>query len=96
MPTETIGVMFPIVFAGTPAFDKSLTDEKGRAAMIFFAVAGPTPGSDSSWDWEAALRSIFAPPADACFAEEWPLLAVEADEVSVVKLELRRFLLFLP
>src|SRR2546430_825770 len=66
LPTVTIGVIFVIVAADTPAFDKSLTAEYGRPAMIFFAVAGPTPFSDSNWDWVAVLRSIG--PAGAVLA----------------------------
>src|SRR5262249_57356370 len=46
-PTVTSGVIFSIVFFGTPALARSATDVYGRPAMIFFAVAGPTPGSAS-------------------------------------------------
>src|ERR1700759_1518378 len=42
-PTVTIGVMVAMVFAGTPARERSCTEEYGRPAMIFFAVAAPTP-----------------------------------------------------
>jgi hypothetical protein len=62
-PTDTSGVIFSIVLAGTPAFERSATDPYGRPAMIFFAVAGPTPGRSSSSFSLAALRSTLA--ADA-------------------------------
>lgn len=65
-PTVTCELIFEIVAALTPAFDKSLTALYGRPAMIFFAVAGPTPFKDSSCDWVALLRSIG--PAGAVFA----------------------------
>src|ERR1700737_2468349 len=62
-PTATSGVIFWIVLAGTPAFERSVTDPYGRPAMIFFAVAGPTPGRSSSSFSVATLRSTLA--ADA-------------------------------
>src|SRR5262249_59144979 len=55
-PTVTIGVIFSIVFFGTPAFVRSATDANGRPAMIFFAVAGPTPGRASRSACDAVLR----------------------------------------
>src|SRR5437762_2441852 len=42
-PTVTRGVIFAMVLAGTPAFERSATDAYGRPATIFFAVAAPTP-----------------------------------------------------
>src|SRR5262245_65066876 len=51
-----MGVIFAIVFFGTPALDKSATDAYGRPAMIFLAVAGPTPGNASRSDSDAVLR----------------------------------------
>src|SRR5262245_31576166 len=60
-PIETRGVILSMVFAGTPALARSPTDEYGRPAMIFFAVAAPTPGSFSSSACVAALRSTLAP-----------------------------------
>src|SRR5262245_44238413 len=63
-PTVTMGAILSTVFAGTPAFERSLTEEYGRPAMIFFAVAGPMPGSASRSAWEAVLRSTFAAGAD--------------------------------
>src|SRR4029077_13794194 len=55
-PTVTIELIFSIVFFGTPAFARSATDVYGRPAMIFFAVAGPTPGRATRSDSEAVLR----------------------------------------
>jgi len=46
--TVTSGEIFAMIPAETPAFDKSSTDEYGRPAIIFFAVAGPTPGKLSN------------------------------------------------
>src|ERR1700730_13065020 len=59
-PTATSGGIFWIVFAGQPAFERSATDPYGRPAMIFFAVAGPTPGRSSSSFSVATLRSTLA------------------------------------
>jgi hypothetical protein len=55
--TVTIGVIFCIVALFTPALDRSETEEYGRPAIIFFAVAGPTPGKVSSCFSEALFRS---------------------------------------
>src|SRR3954470_2885507 len=44
-PTVTSGVSFSMVAFGTPAFARSAVEAYGRPAMIFFAVAAPTPGS---------------------------------------------------
>jgi len=47
---------------------KSSTLLKGRAAMIFLAVAGPTPGRASKAFWSAVFRSTGAPvPGSAAF-----------------------------
>src|SRR5271163_467685 len=77
LPMLTSGVILPIVAAETPAFDKSLTEEYGRPAMIFFAVASPTPGRLFSWAALALFRSTCAPPAAAalCFDTTAALLA---------------------
>jgi hypothetical protein len=56
LPTVTTGVILFIVAAETPAFDKSLTKEYGRPAIIFFAVASPTPGRSFSWAALALLQ----------------------------------------
>mgnify|MGYP004704134187 CR=1 FL=1 len=52
-----------MVLEETPAFDKSLTEEYGRSAMIFFAVAEPTFGKLSKSFSLAVFRSTcaFAP-----------------------------------
>jgi hypothetical protein len=55
--TVTIGVIFCMVALFTPALDRSDTDEYGRPAIIFLAVAGPTPGSVSSCFSDAVFRS---------------------------------------
>src|SRR5277367_2868524 len=75
--TVTDGVIFLIVAAETPAFDKSLTEEYGRPAMIFFAVASPTPGRLFSCSALALFRSTGEPPAAAalCFGATAALLA---------------------
>jgi len=49
-----------MVAAETPAFDKSSTEEYGRPPMIFFAVAGPTPGKLSRSFSLDVFRSTFA------------------------------------
>lgn len=58
--TVTDGVIFLMVAAETPAFDRSLTEEYGRPAMIFLAVASPTPGNASSCAALALFRSTGA------------------------------------
>src|SRR5215471_11558628 len=63
--TVTMPPILSIVDLFTPARDRSDTDEYGRPAMIFFAVAGPTPGRSSSSFCEAVFRSTFAPIAAA-------------------------------
>jgi hypothetical protein len=60
-PIVTSGVILLIVAAETPALDKSLTEEIGRAEMIFFAVASPTPGNSFNSAALAVLRSTFTP-----------------------------------
>jgi hypothetical protein len=79
-PNVTSGVIFVIVEAETPAFDRSAAEEYGRPEMIFFAVAVPTPGKVSRSFSLALFKSIFAselfawPPAPslgcACAANE--------------------------
>jgi len=59
-PTVTKGVIFLIVEAETPAFDRSSTEEYGRPAIIFFAVAAPTPGRVSNSFSLAVFRSTCA------------------------------------
>src|SRR5262249_14757587 len=74
-PTVTIDVILSIVFLGTPAFARSATDEYGLPAMIFFAVAGPTPGSASRSACDAVLRFTGVVGAFACAllaAAAWP------------------------
>ena len=63
LPTVTSGVILLIVAVETPAFDKSLTDEYGRPAMIFLAVASPTPGRSLRSAALALFRSTGAPEA---------------------------------
>ena len=63
LPKVANGVIFLIVAAETPAFDKSLADEYGRPAIIFLAVAAPTPGRFSRSFSLALFRSTFAPVA---------------------------------
>jgi hypothetical protein len=65
-PTETSGVIFLIVAAETPAFDKSSAEEYGRPAIIFLAVAVPTPGKLSNSFSLALFRSTFVLVAPAC------------------------------
>jgi len=60
LPNVVKGVIFLIVAAETPAFDKSLAEEYGRPAMIFLAVAAPTPGRSSRSFSLALFRSTFA------------------------------------
>lgn len=67
--TVTSEEILSIVLAGTPAFERSATEEYGRPSMIFFAVAVPTPGNASRSAWEAVLRSTFLALA-ACATEE--------------------------
>ena len=64
-PTVTIELIFSMVFFGTPALARSATDVYGRPAMIFFAVAGPTPGSATRSDSDAVLRLTTAAGAFA-------------------------------
>jgi len=59
-PKVTSGVIFLMVAADTPAFDKSLVEEYGRPAIIFLAVASPTPGSVSRSFALALFKSTFA------------------------------------
>jgi hypothetical protein len=73
--TVTIDEILLIVRAGTRAFDKSSTDEYGRPAIIFFAVAGPTPGRSTSSFSLAVFKSTFAPEA----ALDEALLACRAE-----------------
>ena len=68
--TVTRGEIFWIVEAETPAFERSATDEYGRPAMIFFAVAAPTPGRSSSSFWVAPFKSTRPPAADVPDAAE--------------------------
>lgn len=63
LPNVVKGVIFLIVAADTPAFDKSLAEEYGRPAMIFLAVAAPTPGRSSRSFSLALFTSTFAPLA---------------------------------
>src|SRR5690242_8031767 len=56
-PTVTMPAIACVVRADTPARPRSATDEYGRPAMIFFAVAAPIPGSASNCACVALLRS---------------------------------------
>jgi hypothetical protein len=76
--TVASGAIFEMTPAARPAFDKSLTDEYGRAAMIFFAVAGPTPGKLSNSFSLAVFKSTLA-----LVAAEFVVLADESFEVLV-------------
>jgi hypothetical protein len=78
LPTVTSGVIFLMVAAETPAFDKSLAEEYGRPETIFFAVAAPTPGNVSKSFSLAVFRSTGAVGSlDAAgFADAAGLLAV--------------------
>jgi len=83
--TVTRGVIFFNVTAAMPAFDRSATDEYGRPAMIFLAVAAPTPGSASRSFSLAVFKSTFAADEAALLANElddffwdWAACAVEA------------------
>lgn len=79
LPTVTRGVIFPIVAAETPAFDKSLTEEYGRPEMIFFAVASPTPGNSFSSAALAVFRSTFAPASLEAIGFAWVADLLAAD-----------------
>src|SRR5512136_116997 len=56
-PTVTKGFKASICLVERPDFERSSTDLYGRPAVIFFAVAGPTPLSASSSFWEALFKS---------------------------------------
>jgi hypothetical protein len=60
-----------IVLAETPAFDKPSTEEYGRPAMIFFAVAAPTPGNSTKSFSLAVFKSSLAPEAEELPAAEF-------------------------
>ena len=59
-PTVTNGLTLSMVLAETPARFSSSTELYGRPAMIFLAVADPTPFKASRSFCEALLRSIMA------------------------------------
>src|SRR5512135_3123713 len=59
-PHVTKGLKASIFLVEIPAFESSSTDLYGRFAMIFFAVADPTPLSPSRSCWDALLRSTSA------------------------------------
>ena len=67
--TVASGAIFAMTPAERPAFDKSLTDEYGRPAMIFFAVAAPTPGKLSKSFSLAVFKSTFWPGAEGLGCE---------------------------
>jgi copper(I)-binding protein len=79
LPTATRGVIFLMVAAETPAFDKSLAEEYGRPETIFFAVAAPTPGRVSNSFSLAVFKSSGAAGSleAAGFADAAGLLAVD-------------------
>lgn len=64
--------------------------------MIFLAVAGPTPGSDSNCDCDAVFRSTLALSPGPCFPDFFDFAVVveeESPDVPVVSdvLRLRLF-----
>src|SRR5260221_6191735 len=67
VPTVTIGVILAMVDLLTPARSRSDTLAMGRAATIFRAAAGPTPGRLSRSAWVPWLRSTILDGADAAF-----------------------------
>jgi hypothetical protein len=86
-PTVTSGVIFLMVAAEMPALDKPSTDEYGRPAIIFLAVAAPTPGKASRSFSVAVFTSTLAAVEAAFVAGEeelddllldWAARAVEA------------------
>lgn len=83
--TVTSGVIFFTVAAEMPAFDNSATDEYGRPAMIFFAVAVPTPGNASRSFSVAVFKSTLSADEAALlvdvlddFVLDWAACAVDA------------------
>src|SRR5438477_335057 len=58
------GLGCTICACATPAFFKSSTEEYGRLETIFFTVAAPTPGNESSSFSDAVFRSIL--PKTVC------------------------------
>jgi hypothetical protein len=80
--TVTSGVIFLMVLAEMPAFDNPSTEEYGRPAMIFFAVAVPTPGRSFNSFSVAVFRSTFAfvsaDLVEACAADFDDLVCADA------------------
>src|SRR5437868_5665543 len=67
-PEETVTSdrICSICACATPAFFKSSTAEYGRLETIFFTVAGPTPGNESSSFSDAVFRSILPETVCCC------------------------------
>src|SRR6266849_5623056 len=74
--TITYGRISPITFAETPARDNSSTERYGRAATIFFAVAGPMPLSAS----RSFIEPVFRSTLDAAERIARPLGEQRAEE----------------
>ena len=81
--TVTIDEILVMVPCETPARERSVTDEYGRPAMIFFAVTAPTPGRASRSFSDAEFRStgpLAAPPLFAGALEDADAGAEAEDE----------------
>src|SRR5262249_15756594 len=95
-PTVTILLNLEMVFSERPALEKSETELYGRPAMIFFAVASPTPGSSSRSFWEAVFRSTRAFLGPAAQAVPSKARKTRASAVSQGKNRIRLVRMFLP
>src|SRR5581483_6610838 len=87
--TVTLGRIFSMVLSATPAFFKSATDEYGRCATIFFAVAGPTPVRESSSFSDAVFRSTLDADCScfcSAFLSDFFLLVLRANAGAAIKL----------
>jgi hypothetical protein len=86
VPNVTKGAIFLIVAAETPAFDRSLVEEYGRPAIIFLAVAAPTPGKLSNSCSLALFRSTFAfVLLDCLLASELDRACIPSANAAIVK-----------
>src|SRR6185312_8927316 len=70
-PTFTNGMIFWMAAGFNPARERSDAEEYGRPAIIFLAVAGPTPGRVSRSFSEAELMSTEETAADWAAAAGW-------------------------
>src|SRR5262244_3054555 len=95
-PTVTILLNLEMVFSERPALERSETELYGRPAMIFFAVASPTPGSSSRSFWEAVFRSTRAFLGPAAQAVPSKARKTRASAVSQGKNRIRLVRMFLP